>query len=128
VALLIITLAIDKNAVTLLREATVLWCINILVFALWYWELDGGGPLERHQCGHQAADFLFPQQANGNPQQWVPHFLDYLFLAFTTATAFSPTDTMPLTRTAKASMMIEAILALTILVLLAARAVNILGG
>lgn len=127
VALLIITLAIDKNAVTLLREAAVLWCINILVFALWYWELDGGGPLERHQCGHQAADFLFPQQANGNPQQWAPHFLDYLFLAFTGATAFSPTDTMPLTRTAKASMMIEAILSLTILVLLAARAVNILG-
>jgi uncharacterized membrane protein len=124
---LISTLSVDKNAVGLLRDAALLWGFNILVFALWYWEIDGGGPLKRHQAGHQAADFMFPQQANGNDGSWVPHFFDYVFLAFTGATALSPADTRPLTRTAKALMMVEAILSMTIVVLLAARAVNILG-
>lgn len=127
VILLIITLPNDKRAINLLRDAALLWCFNILVFALWYWEIDGGGPLKRHQAGHQAADFMFPQQVNGNDGSWAPHFLDYLFLAFTGATALSPADTLPLSRTAKALMMIEAILSLTIIALLAARAVNILG-
>ena len=81
---------------------------------------DGSAP-----AGHHAADFLFPQQAHG--KSWVPHFFDYLFLAFTGATALSPADTNPLTKTAKALMMIEALLSLTIIGLLAARAVNILG-
>src|SRR6266581_4758280 len=85
----------------------------------------GGGPWKRHLSGHQAADFLFPQQVSGN--SWVPHFLDYLFLAFTGATALSPADTFPLSRLAKALMMIEAILSLTVVTVLAARAVNILG-
>jgi uncharacterized membrane protein len=124
---LIIHLSTDKNAVGLLRDAALLWAFNILVFALWYWEIDGGGPLKRHLAGHQAADFMFPQQANGNDGSWVPHFFDYVFLAFTGATALSPADTLPLTRTAKALMMVEAILSMTIVVLLAARAVNILG-
>jgi uncharacterized membrane protein len=124
---LISHLSTDKNAVGLLRDAALLWAFNILVFALWYWEIDGGGPLKRHQAGHQAADFMFPQQANGNDGSWVPHFFDYVFLAFTGATALSPADTLPLTRTAKALMMVEAILSMTIVVLLAARAVNILG-
>jgi hypothetical protein len=127
VTLLIITLPHDTHAATLLSSAALLWCFNILVFALWYWEIDGGGPLKRHLSGHQAADFMFPQQVNGNDKAWVPHFLDYLFLAFTGATALSPADTVPLTRTAKALMMMEAMLSLTIVVLLAARAVNILG-
>lgn len=110
----------------LLRSAALLWLSNILVFALWYWELDGGGPTKRHATGHQAADFMFPQQENGNDGSWAPHFLDYVFLAFTGATALSPTDTMPLTRLAKALMMVEALTALLVLSILAGRAVNIL--
>jgi uncharacterized membrane protein len=125
ITLLIFTLPTDKHATNLLRSAALLWFFNILVFALWYWELDGGGPWKRHLSGHQAADFLFPQQVSGN--NWVPHFLDYLFLAFTGATALSPADTLPLSRLAKALMMIEAILSLTVVTVLAARAVNILG-
>lgn len=124
VALFILTLPTDKHATSLLRAAALLWFFNILVFALWYWELDGGGPLKRHLSGYQARDFLFPQQANG--QHWKPQFFDYLFVAFTGATAFSPTDTMPLTKTAKVLMMIEAVLSFTVIGILAARAVNIL--
>ncbi len=124
-ALLLLTLSTDTHATNLLRSAVLLWSFNILIFALWYWELDGGGPWKRHRSGHHAADFLFPQQAHG--KSWAPHFFDYLFLAFTGATALSPADTNPLTKTAKALMMIEALLSLTIIGLLAARAVNILG-
>ena len=127
ILLLIISLPTNKHATDLLGSAAVLWSVNVLVFALWYWEIDGGGPWLRHQAGHQAADFIFPQQANGNDGSWAPHFLDYLFLAFTGSTALSPADTFPLTRPAKTLMMIEAMLSLTIIVLLAARAVNILG-
>jgi hypothetical protein len=128
ITLLIITLPTYKQATNLLGSAAILWISNIIVFALWYWEIDGGGPVKRHQSGHQAADFMFPQQADGNRGSWAPHFLDYVFLAFTGATALSPADTFPMTRSAKTLMMIEALLSLTIIVLLAARAVNILGG
>ena len=109
----------------LLRPAALIWSINVLVFAVWYWELDGNGPMSRLQAGHQAADFLFPQQLGGNPSRWAPGYVDYLFLAFCSATALSPADTMPLTRKAKLMMMGEAILSLLIIVLLVARAVNI---
>ena len=126
VALLILTLPTDSHATNLLRTAALLWSFNILVFALWYWEVDGGGPWKRHLPGHRAADFLFPQQASG--EHWAPHFLDYLFVAFTGATALSPADTYPLTRLAKMLMMCEALLSLTIAAILIARAVNILGG
>jgi hypothetical protein len=124
VALFILTLPTDTHATNLLRSAALLWSFNILVFALWYWELDGGGPWKRHLSGHHAADFLFPQQADG--KSWAPQFLDYLFVAFTGATALSPADTYPLTRLAKALMMIEAVLSLTVIGILVARAVNIL--
>jgi uncharacterized membrane protein len=125
VVLLIATLPSDKHSTNLLRSAALLWGLNILTFALWYWELDGGGPRQRHLSGHRAVDFVFPQQAKG--ERWAPHFLDYLFLAFTGATALSPADTNPLTKLAKMLMMSEAILSLTIIGVLAARAVNILG-
>jgi uncharacterized membrane protein len=125
IALLILTLPTQTYATNLLRSGALLWSFNILVFALWYWELDGGGPWKRHLSGHHAADFLFPQQVNG--KSWEPHFLDYLFVAFTGATALSPADTMPLTQTAKALMMLEAVLSLTLTGILVARAVNILG-
>jgi hypothetical protein len=126
VALLIFSLPTDTHATNLLRTAALLWTFNILVFALWYWEVDGGGPWKRHLAGHRAADFLFPQQATG--AYWAPHFLDYLFVAFTGATALSPADTYPLTRLAKMLMMCEALLSLTVVAILIARAVNILGG
>src|SRR5215831_6812404 len=126
VVLLIISLPTDTHATNLLRTAALLWAFNILVFALWYWEVHGGGPWKRHLAGHRAADFLFPQQATG--EHWASHFLDYLYLAFTGATALSPADTYPLTRLAKMLMMSEALLSLTIAAILIARAVNILGG
>jgi hypothetical protein len=100
-----------------------------LVFALWYWKLDAGGPLERdRRRGRLDSSFLFPQMAvqNGADSTWSPHFMDYLFLAFNTSTAFSPTDTAVLSRWAKAGMMLQALISLTIIALLAARAVNIL--
>lgn len=130
IALLLSTLPqrLSKDSIILVRDAAILWISNILVFGLWFWELDGGGPLKRHQTGHKAADFLFPQQMNGNTEGWAPHFIDYVFLAFNTATAFSPTDTAPLSRPAKVLMMIESLISLIIVAGIAARAINILGG
>jgi uncharacterized membrane protein len=100
----------------------------VIVFALWYWELDRGGPQRRRQPDHPAPDFLFPQQSGPDvgPPGWSPSFIDYLFVAFTNATAFSPTDTLPLTRRVKVLMMVEAFTSLLMVAVLAARAVNIL--
>jgi hypothetical protein len=116
-------------AQTLLRAATALWLTNVLVFALWYWKLDAGGPLNREtRRGRLDSSFLFPQMLSqeGGETSWSPHFMDYLFLAFNTSTAFSPTDTAVLSRWAKAGMMVQALISLTIVALLAARAVNVL--
>ncbi|HEV8193498.1 MAG TPA: hypothetical protein VGP82_18710 [Ktedonobacterales bacterium] len=140
----------------LLRPAALLWLSNVLIFADWYWELDGGGPAQRHRRGHQAGDFLFPQhtmQAQSQPsssasfspsvlphhpeagnravesggrRRWMPGFVDYVFLAFCFATALSPADTAPLTWRAKLLMMAEALLSLVIAALLIARSINIL--
>jgi len=113
----------------LLRSALALWITNILVFALWYWKLDAGGPLGRdHSRCKIASAFLFPQLSSNHEHydSWSPHFLDYLFLAFNTSTAFSPTDTAVLSRWAKLATMLQSLISLSILVLLAARAVNIL--
>jgi hypothetical protein len=112
--LLIITVVTNKNATILLRSALLLWCSNVLVFGLWYWQIDGGGPVKRQQSGSQAADFRFSQQEDGNPTGWIPCFLDYLFLAFTGATALGPADMFPLTHRAKVLMMIEALLSLLV--------------
>jgi hypothetical protein len=113
----------------LLRSAGALWVANILVFALWYWKLDGGGPVCRERPGGMAnTSFLFPQMIARENQNtdWTPHFIDYLFLAFNTSTAFSPTDTAVLSRGAKLGTMLQSLVSLTIIALLAARAVNIL--
>jgi hypothetical protein len=118
----------------LLRSATALWITNILVFASWYWRLDAGGPRARELAGvHTDGAFLFPQMTlpNAVKQQmgeddWSPHFVDYLFLAFNTSTAFSPTDSPVLSRWAKMLMMIQSLISFTTVALLAARAVNIL--
>lgn len=116
------------NAPTLLRAAVHMWVVNVLLFALWFWQLDGGGPTARPTCAAHARDFLFPQQIepalleNG----WSPMFLDYLYVSFTNASAFSPTDAMPLSRWAKMLMLIEAAISLTLGLMVVARAVNIL--
>jgi hypothetical protein len=113
----------------LLRSAASLWVTNILVFALWYWKLDGGGPLLRElPDGMSKSSFLFPQMIMHQHRDfsWVPNFVDYLFLAFNTSTAFSPTDTAVLSRWAKLGTMLQSLISLTIVALLAARAVNIL--
>ena len=113
----------------LLRSAIMLWIANVLVFALWYWKLDAGGPMGRDNIADGLnSSFLFPQmlsQTDGS-SNWTPHFVDYLFLAFNTSTAFSPTDTAALSRWAKVGMMTQSLISLAIVVLLAARAVNIL--
>jgi Protein of unknown function (DUF1345) len=116
----------------LLRSAVGLWLTNILVFALWYWRLDGGGPHERARPkGMLNSAFLFPQmlpqvEDRKAPTGWSPEFVDYLFLAFNTSTAFSPTDTAVLSRGAKLGMMAQSLISLMIIVLIAARAINIL--
>ena len=118
----------------LLLSAAALWITNILVFALWYWRLDAGGPYQRDQTsGHRDGAFLFPQMTmtkdalrEAGQQNWAPNFIDYLFLAFNTSTAFSPTDVPVLTRWAKILTMLQSLLSLLIIALLAARAVNIL--
>src|SRR5215813_5488311 len=119
---------------TLLVSAASLWATNILVFALWYWRLDAGGPHQRDKrARHSNGAFLFPQMMmsegalkDAGQQNWSPNFFDYLFLAFNTNTAFSPTDTPALARWAKGLMMLQSLLSLLIIALLAARAVNIL--
>jgi hypothetical protein len=115
---------VPQHGLLLLRSAALLWISNILIFALWYWEVDGDGPIVRHKRGHPVSDFLFPQQTRGIA--WKAGFVDYVFLAFCFATALSPADTAPLTARAKLLMMGEAIASLCILVLLVARSVNIL--
>ena len=111
---------------SLLRCSVALWVTNVLVFALWYWKLDAGGPLGRAEPDAKSS-FLFPQMLNeeGRDPDWSPQFMDYLFLAFNTSTAFSPTDTAVLSRWAKAGTMLQSLISLAIVVLLAARAVNI---
>jgi len=135
VALLIAALPSHREAPdALLVSAASLWITNILVFALWYWRLDAGGPHGRDtRIRHTSGAFLFPQMtlspeaklASG-VDRWSPNFVDYLFLAFNTSTAFSPTDTAVLSRWAKILTMIQALISLTVLAVLAARAVNIL--
>jgi uncharacterized membrane protein len=116
-------------APTLLQDATLLWVINVVTFAVWYWSVDAGGPAQRRREGHVSEDFLFPQMNLGDKKTaraWSPGFLDYLFLAFNTSTAFSPTDTAVLSRRAKVLMMVQALLSLLILAVLVSRAVNTL--
>jgi uncharacterized membrane protein len=117
-----------QNGRELIFAAVAIWLTNVIVFALWYWELDRGGPRARHDPDHREPDFLFPQMATpgaGRPA-WAPGFLDYLYVSFTNATAFSPTDTMPLTPAAKALMTVQSGASLLTVALVAARAVNIL--
>jgi hypothetical protein len=113
----------------LLATGGAIWATNVVVFSLWYWELDAGGPACRAAAHRAHPDFLFVQMQvpSLTDSEWEPRFLDYLYLSFTTATAFSPTDTLPLTRWAKVLMMLQSAISLSTLALVIARAVNILG-
>ena len=117
-----------EDAGPLLAAGAAIWLTNVIAFALWYWQLDGGGPVARPTCAPAARDFLFPQQqepalaASG----WRPLFIDYLYVSFTNATAFSPTDAMPLSRWAKMLMLVQSAISLALAVMVVARAVNIL--
>jgi uncharacterized membrane protein len=118
------------SAPAMLRDAALLWVINVVTFAVWYWEIDGGGPAQRRREGHASQDFMFPQMNldDKSARAWSPGFLDYLFLAFNTSTAFSPTDTAVLSQRAKVLMMVQALLSLVILAVLVSRAINALAG
>ncbi len=117
-----------KDASTVLRVGGTVWLVNVVVMALWYWELDRGGASARARNLHNRPDFLFPQMTA--PQfahvDWEPGFIDYFYTSFTNASAFSPTDVLPLTRWAKLLMMLQSMVSLTTVALIIARAVNTL--
>ena len=112
----------------LLLTGAAIWITNVIVFALWYWECDRGGPAGRSAADRPYPDFLFVQMQNPElaPPEWEPGFADYLYLSFTNAAAFSPTDLLPLSRWAKLTMMIQSGVSLSTVALVVARAVNIL--
>jgi uncharacterized membrane protein len=114
--------------VPLLASGANIWATNVIAFALWYWEFDRGGPVHRAEGMRQHPDLMFPQMANPElaPADWEPYFVDYLYLSFTNATAFSPTDVMPLARWAKLTMAVQSAVSLSVGALVIARAVNIL--
>jgi uncharacterized membrane protein len=115
------------DAVRLLLDGGMIWLTNVIVFALWYWDFDRGGPAARANARKKHPDFLFTQMATPELVQrdWEPGIIDYVYLSFTNATAFSPTDTLPLTRWAKLTMMFQSAISLVTVALVVARAVNI---
>ena len=118
-----------NDAQHLLLTGGAIWLTNVIVFALWYWEIDRGGPAARAHARRAHPDFLFAQMSAPDlaDKDWEPEFVDYLYLSFTNATAFSPTDTLPLTRWAKLAMMFQSGVSLATVALVVARAVNIFG-
>ena len=133
VVALIITMPVRTAANTgfgLLWDALIVWGVNVVIFAIWYWLLDCGGYETRRQNATHKRDFVFPQQANSLPgwKDWTPNFIDYLFLAFNTSTAFSPTDTLILSYKAKLITMLQATISLITIAALAGYAVNIIAG
>ncbi len=119
---------VGNQAGPLLASAGAIYLTNIIAFGIWYWELDRGGPLARAAASRPYPDFLFPQMTQEHlaSHHWEPRFGDYLYLSFTNATAFSPTDTMPMPRWAKGLMAVQSAIALSMTALVIARAVNIL--
>jgi uncharacterized membrane protein len=116
------------SAADLLASGAAIYLINVLSFAVWFWELDRGGPVERAHGTDPYPDFLFAPMTSPDmaPKDWEPRFLDYFYLAFTNATAFSPTDTLPISRWAKLAMTLESAIALVTAALVIAKAVNAL--
>ena len=124
----LLTGIVSQDPFTLIRVGGTIWLINVVVMALWYWELDRGGASARARNLHERTDFLFPQMSA--PQfahkDWEPAFVDYFYFSFTNATAFSPTDVLPLTRWAKLLMMLQSMVSLLTVALIIARAINTL--
>lgn len=120
---------VKLSGFTLLTSSIAVWATNVLIFSLVYWRIDRGGPEARANQTTTKPDWLFPQATAPDlaPNGWCPSFIDYLFLAFCTATAFSPTDALPLTSRAKALMMLESVLSLVTIITVLARAINTLG-
>jgi len=120
----------EIGGLPLLASSVMVWITNVLMFSLLYWQIDRGGPDARVNDPSARPDWLFPQEsapAEDVPRGWEPTFIDYLYLGFSTATAFSTTDAMPLTPRAKSLMMLESMIALITVVVVASRAINILG-
>jgi len=119
----------EVGGLQLLASSIVVWVSNVLIFSLLYWRIDRGGPEARANNAGTRPDWLFPQAGapEDAPPDWRPTFVDYLFLGFSTATAFSPTDALPLTSRAKMLMMLESTMSLGTIVVVASRAINILG-
>jgi hypothetical protein len=117
-----------RDPAGLIRDGGAIWITNVIVFSLWYWEFDRGGPAARANNRIEYPDFLFPQMTSPEtaPHNWEPEFADYLYLSFTNAASFSPTDVMPMSRWAKLAMMFQAVISLITVVLVIARAVNVL--
>jgi uncharacterized membrane protein len=117
-----------SNGHELIISGMLIWLTNFLIFALWYWEMDRGGPGKRAAGHDQPPDFLFPQMSDDRiePKEWRPKFIDYLYVSLTNATAFSPTDTMPLSPAAKSTMGVQSLVSLVTIGLIVSRAVNIL--
>jgi uncharacterized membrane protein len=118
--------AASLSAADLFAHGTVVWLTNIITFGLLFWELDEGGPRVRAERGRPEPDFQFPQDATRRAG-WSPRLSDYLYVALTNAIAVSPTDTMPLTRRAKGLMAVESLISYAVVILVIARAVNVLG-
>ena len=125
----IITGEVSNNAAVLLGSGAAIFVTNIIVFGIWYWELDRGGPFARHVGERPYPDFMFPQMTTPDVAKpdWRPTFVDYLYVSVTNVMAFSPTDTMPLARWAKTLMTVQAMVALSTAALVISRAVNVLG-
>jgi uncharacterized membrane protein len=117
----------QDDAIILLSSGAAIWGTNVILFALWYWEFDRGGPLKRALGHAEHPDFCFPQMQNPElaPPQWEPHFPDYLYVSFTNACAFSPTDTMPMSRWAKMAMLGQSAISLITVALVISRAVGL---
>jgi len=118
----------EIRGLNLLTSSVAVWAVNILLFSLVYWQVDRGGPTARARGVTVMPDWLFPHQGAGRdvPPDWRPSYVDYFFLGFATATAFSPTDALPLTARAKLLMVVESTISLVTIVMVAGRAVNIL--
>ncbi len=117
-----------SNGRELIISGSLIWLTNVLIFGLWYWETDRGGPGRRAAGRDRAPDLLFPQMSDERyaPPGWRPGFVDYLYVSFTNATAFSPTDTMPLSGGAKSMMGLQALVSLVTIGLVVSRAVSLL--
>ena len=117
------------SAFSVLVDAVLIWVSTVVTFAVWYWEIDGDGPADRTTETHASKDFLFPQMEQNDGERavgWTPGFLDYLFVAFTTSSAFGPTDTPVLSRRVKILTVIQTVLSLVVIIVLVAWAVGTL--